>query len=256
MITAGIDVGVERTKAVVINGTDIVGTGIAISGGAGRNEAASAALEQALKNASLQCGQLQKIVATGKGKYDVKFADDYYTEAVTLAKGAKYENPDAETVVNFGADEVLAITIKDDGKVGEVVMNQKCSAGIGTFLRTMARYLDLSLEELSKVDVSDDSIAVQDGCIVFAEMTALSMLNQGLPVWEVGSAITKAAAVRASTVLNDIITRRDTQALYCGGLTRNSAFMDALLHRYGMKYSIAKMPEYTCAIGAAITAAE
>lgn len=256
MITAGIDVGIERTKAVVINGTDIAGTGIAISGGAGRNEAADAALNQALEAAGLQRGQLQRIVATGKGKYDVKFADDYYTEAVTLARGAKYERPDAATVVNFGADEILAITLEDGGKIGEVVLNQKCSAGIGTFLRTMARQLELSLEEMSKADVSGDDIAVQDGCIVFAEMTALSMLNQGRPVSEVASAVTKAAAVRAATVLNDIITRKDAQALYCGGLTKNGAFMDALLHRYGMKYDIAKLPEYTCAIGAAIAAAE
>ena len=135
-------------------------------------------------------------------------------------------------------------------------MNQKCSAGIGTFLRTMGRQLELSLDELSKVDVSDDSIAVQDGCIVFAEMTALSMLNHGRPVLEVGSAVTKAAAVRASTVLNDIITRNDSQAFYCGGMKKNHAFMEALLHRYGMKYSIAKMPEYICAVGAALIAAE
>lgn len=256
MITAGIDSGIERTKAVVISGAGIAGTGSAISGGAGRNGAAAEALEQALKCAGLRRGQIDKIAATGKGKFDVKFAGDYYTEAVTLAKGAIYENPSTGTAVNLGADEILAVTLKDGGKIGEVVLNQKCSAGVGTFLRTTARLLELSLEEMSKADVSGGDIAVQDGCTVFAQLSALSMLNQGRPAAEVAAAVTKAAAVRAATVLNDIITRTGSQVFCCGGLTLNSAFMHSLAKRSGILCNISKHPEYVCAIGAALAAAE
>ena len=256
MITAGIDVGIEFTKAVVMNDGKIVGRGIAVSGGVGRNDAAMEAMADAICQAGIAADAVEKTVATGKGKYDVKFADDFYTEVIAISKAAKYICADATMIVNFGADEILAAVLGEAGKVKETVLNQKCSAGLGTFLRTMARRLEMSIEEMAQCDVSGDDIAVQDGCIVFAEMGALSMLNQGKSVGEVASAVTKAAAVRAATVLNDIILQNTSHVLFTGGLAKNGAFMEALHNRYGMNYTIPEYPEYVGAIGAAIIAAE
>lgn len=256
MITAGIDVGIEYTKAVVLEDGKVLGRGIAVSGGAGRNEAAESALAGALSQAGLARESVEKIVATGKGKYDVKFAADRYTEVMALSRAARMICPDVTMVVNFGADEILAAVPSGDGRIKETVLNQKCSAGLGTFLRTMARRLEMSLEEMAACDVSGEDIAVQDGCIVFAGLGALSMLNQGADTAHVASAVTKAAAVRAATVLNDIILQDTRHVLFTGGLAKNGAFMDALYRRYGMEYTVPEYPEYVCAIGAAIIAAE
>lgn len=256
MITAGIDVGIEYTKAVVMIDGVLAGFGTAVSGGEGRNDAAQSAFDAALAQAGIDAGSVGRVLATGKGKYDVKFRNDEYTEAVALGRGVKYLVPGATMAVNFGADEILAIVLGENGRLPEVVLNQKCSAGVGIFLRTMARRLELSLEELSAADVSGDDVGTSDGCVVFAEMGALTMLNHGRPVHEVASAVTKAAAVRAATVLNDIILPDRGCVVYTGGLTKNAAFMTALEQRMPMSHSIPENAEFVCAIGAAVLAAE
>lgn len=256
MITAGIDAGVEFTKAVILRDGIPVGRSKAVSGGTGRDAAARSAYQEALKQAGLETAQVEKVVATGKGKYDVSFADDRYTEGVTLAMGALHLCPETTTVVQCGADETLAITITSEGKVGELVLNQKCSAGLGTFLRTMARRLDMSLEEMGAVPIEGLDIAVSDGCTLFAELDALDLLNRGSSRQEVAAAVTKAVAVRAATVVQDVILADLSCVLMTGGLTQNQAFVKAMRDRTGIDFKVYEDGEYAGAIGAALIAAQ
>ncbi len=256
MITAGIDVGIEYTKAVVMADGKLLGCGTAVSGGAGRNDAAQTALDAALREAGHSREELGRIFATGKGKYDVSFADKCITEAITLARGARYYCPDATLAVSFGADEMLALALGEGDAIEEAVLNQKCSAGVGTFLRTMARRLEISYEDMSAADVSGEEIETQDGCIVFAELGALSMLNRGKSPQEVASAVTKAAAVRAAVTLHDVILADTSKVFYAGGLVRNDAFMRALENRVALHGSSCDRPEFVSAVGAALLAAD
>lgn len=255
MITAGIDAGVEFTKAVVLKDGVPVGRGRAVSGGAGRGAAAREAYHEALALAGLEANQVERVIATGKGKYDVSFAHDQYTEGVALLHGARFLCPEATTVLQCGADETLAIVITPEGTIDELVLNQKCSAGLGTFLRTMARRLDMTMEEMSGVPIEGLDIAVSDGCTVFAELDALDLLNQGVPRQEVAAAVTKAAAVRAATVVQDVILADLRCVLMTGGLTQNRAFVKAMADRTGIDFRLCPDGVYAGAIGAALIAA-
>lgn len=256
MITAGIDMGMEYVKAVVLRDGEVAGRGKGLSGGARRESAARAALGDALNEAGLTEADLGGIVATGKGKFDLGFADKRVTEAVAAAKAAKALHPETTCVVDVGCDETLALTFSQGDKIREAVINEKCAAGLGGFLQHMARRLELSLEEMSALPPAvPGGPAVNDGCIVFAELDMLSLLNQGAPPREIASALTDAAAVRTCTVINDItIPEMDCVVLF-GGLAKNKAFVHALQARSGIGFIVPDDAEYGGALGAALIAA-
>ena len=256
MITAGIDSGVEFTKAVILKDGIPVGFGKTRSGGAGRDMAARRAYQEALAQSKLESAQVERVFATGKGKYDVSFADDRYTEGVTLAAGARYLCPNATAVIQCGADETLAVALTPEGAIAELVLNQKCSAGLGIFLTAMAHRLEMALDEMGAVPIEGLDIAVSDGCTVFAELDALDLLNQGIQTQEVAAAVTKSAAVRAATVVQDVILADFSCVLMTGGLTQNKAFVKALEDRTGIAFITCENGEYAGAIGAALVAAQ
>jgi predicted CoA-substrate-specific enzyme activase len=256
MITAGIDMGMECIKIVILKDGKIIGRGKGISGGARRLAAAEAALREALREAELPPEAIEKTVATGKGKFDLPFVSDRVTEPITTAAAARALVPDATFAVDAGADETLCVSLRPDGSVSEMVQNEKCAAGIGSFLRKMARRLELSPEEMSALPpVAAGGPRVNDGCVVFAELDALSLLNHGVTPREIASACTDAAACRAGMTINDITVPDFTCVVLLGGLTKNKAFVRDLKTRSKLDLIVPAEAEYAGALGAALVAA-
>lgn len=253
MITAGIDVGLENIKTIILKDGKIIGRACGLSGGAKRPAAVEAVYGEALKNAGLTADDVEKVVATGKGKFDVAFAVDRVTEPVTAAKAANFLVPGATTVVDIGADETLVATLVGD-KIKEFVINQKCSAGLGLFLEHMAERFDMSIEEMSALD-GPSEVVVNDGCVVFAELDALDHVNAGACLKEISKAIIEACAWRAYSVINDIYKPALECVVLTGGMTKNSAFVKALERVSGIKFVIPEEAVYAGAIGAALWAA-
>ena len=253
MITAGIDVGLENVKAVVLKDGKVAGKACGLSGGAGRAAAAQAVYDKALEAAGVKAADVSKVIATGKGKFDVAFSADQISETVTAAKAAKMLEPKATTVVDIGADEILVATLEGE-KIKEFVINQKCTAGIGLFLEDMAARFDMSIEDLSKLE-GPGSVVVNDGCVVFAELDALSLLNRGTDAKEIGKALNEACAWRANSTINDIYKPDKACVVLFGGMTKNGAFIKSLERISGIKFVIPAEAEYAGAIGAAAVAA-
>ena len=254
MITAGIDVGLENIKAVVMKDGKVAGKACGLSGGAGRAAAAQAVYDKALEAAGVKAADVEKVIATGKGKFDVPFAADQISETVTAAKAAKIMEPKATTVVDIGADEILVATLGDEAKINEFVINQKCVAGLGLFLEGMADRFDMSIEEVGKLE-GPGSVTVNDGCVVFAELDALSLLNRGTDAKEIAKALVEACAWRANTTINDIYQQKRDCVVLMGGMVLNGAFLKALERISGLKFVVPDDPSYGGAIGAAALAA-
>jgi len=253
MITAGIDVGLEYTKAVILQDGKVTGKAIGLSGGAGRPAAIRALYDKALENAGVESGEVEKVFATGKGKFDVSFADDKPAEVIVAAKAAKLAAAEATMAVDAGADEIVVATLEGE-KVKEFVINQKCAAGLGLLMEGIAERLGISMEEMGALD-GGQAVAVNDGCIVFAELDALSLLNRGTDAKEVAKAVIEACAWRASMTINDVYKPAKECVVLMGGLALNKAFLKALERISGITFVIPGDPEYAGATGAATLAA-
>ena len=256
MITAGIDIGVENIKVVILKDCEIVGKSDARSGGIKRPENAKKVLEKALGEAGISIEEVEKIVATGKGKFDVEsIVDEIITEPITTAKAGEFLCPEATTVFYIGADETMALSFKDDYKIEQFVVNEKCAAGIGSFIRRMTRQLGMTMEEINNVPVSSQEYSVSDGCVVFAELDAINLLKEGVEIEKIASASLSAAAVRACTVINDITIPRLDNIVVIGGLAQNTSFMEVLKERMKKDFVVPENAYYAPALGAALCAA-
>ena len=249
MITAGIDMGFVYIKAAVLKDGVVIGKACGPSGGAGRPAAAQAVYDEALAEAGVKVSDVEKVVSTGKGKFNVPFSNEQLGESVTAAKGARMLVPEATTVVDIGADEIVVATL-DGEKITEFVINQKCAAGLGVLLEEMADRFEMSMDELSALDGPGD-VCVNDGCVVFAELDALSLVNRGTDVKEAAKALIEACAWRAKSTLNDIYRPLNNCVALLGGLSQNAAFVKALERVSGIKFIIPGEAVYAAAIGAA-----
>ena len=257
MITAGIDVGLENTKVVILKDGEVIARAIGQSGGVDRAELVNKAWEEALAAAGLRADGIDKTIATGQGKFDAKFAERHAVEPVADARAARKLFPEATSVVDIGADQTRVVTLGEGDKITEVVLNQKCAAGIGIFLKYIARRLEMTPEEFSAAALEgSDEAKVSDGCVVFAELDALSLLNRGYSRKDVARAVVDATAVRMNSVLNDKVIPDKLTTVLVGGLARNEALVGALKKRSGIDFLMPEGVEYIGALGAAIMAAE
>lgn len=277
MITAGIDVGLEYAKVLILKDGDVLAAVQGLSGGMERREAVRALWEEALEAAGLAAGDVDSVWATGQGKYDVDFAADNVVEAVADARAARFLYPKATCAIDLGADQIRKMTLGEGEKIVEVVTSQKCGTGIGVQLQVIARRLGLTLEEMAGLDagaaavndtvivndpvivndsvIVNDPVIVNDGCPVFAELDALELLNRGVAPRQVAAAVVEAAAVRINAVLNDKLLPAEDSTVLMGGMTHNAALVAALKARSGVAFLIPRRPEYCGALGAALMAA-
>ena len=255
MIIAGIDMGIQNTKVVIMKDDKVVGRSTVSTGGIDRPAQAQKAYDEALKAAGISADAVEKVMATGKGKFDIPFANGQLTETLAAANVARTLYPDATAVMSVGADETLAATMSDKRPVGEFAINQKCAAGLGTFLTYIARRLNMTPEAVSACD-GPGAGKMNDGCVVFSELDALSFMCAGAAPEAVMASANRAAAVRAATALNDLTASAGDKIVLIGGLTKNKAFVSALENCLSVKFIIPDDAEYCGAVGAAISAAK
>jgi benzoyl-CoA reductase subunit D len=252
MITAGIDVGAEYTKAVILKDGKVIGKGLSYSGGADRPDRIAEAYKAALAEANVAEGAVEKITATGKGKFDAQAAGKRISEPVAAAKAARRFRPEASCVISLGADETVVATIGEGYKLDEYAFNQKCTAGLGLFLEYTADRLGMGLDEMGAL--TETPPLVNEGCVVFSELGVLELLNAGASPQEAAGAAVNAAAVRANSVINDITKPNTDCVVLVGGLARNAAFVRTLSEMSGIAFAIPEDAEYAGAVGAAIPA--
>ena len=255
MIFAGIDIGVQNTKAVIVKDKRIIGKATVSSGGADRPLQIQKAFEEALSDAKITAADVEKISVTGKGKYDVPFANETFTETVAAVRAAKFYNKNTTAVLSVGADETLAAAIGEKRLVEEFVLNQKCTAGLGIFIEYLAKKLNMTTAQVSEANGPDAGV-MNDGCVVFSELDALSLINNGASKEAVMATANRAVATRAATVLEDLTAPYGDKVTLIGGLAKNNAFVSALEAALGLKFVVPEDAEYCGAIGAVMCSIE
>ena len=251
MLVAGIDAGIENTKAVIVKDGKIIGRSMVSTGGIDRPEQARRAYDEALSVAGVNADEIEKIAATGKGKCDVSFASDIITEAIAISRAARYCFPKVAGVMSVGADETIAVTLGAERLIDEYALNQKCTAGLGTFLKYLAMRLEQT-EEQAGICSGPDAGMINDGCVVFSELDALSLLNSGASKEAIMASAIRAAAARAATVYNDLTIPPAGSVVLVGGLAKNKAFVKALENHLAFEFLNCENAEYCGAVGAAL----
>ncbi|MDO8706589.1 MAG: acyl-CoA dehydratase activase [Sulfuricaulis sp.] len=266
MITAGIDMGSRTVKVVFLEELSapdapqlkwgVKGKHIMFPDELDMDEAAEKALNDGLAAAGLQREQINRVVSTGVGRKQVRFAHDNVTEVASGARGAVFMCPTARTVIDVGAEEGRGLKASAEGRAIDFAGNEKCAAGAGAFAESMARALQLSLKDFGDASLrSDKVIPMNAQCTVFAESEVVSLIHSSIPKEDIAKSVLDAVASRVCAMVRRVGI--DGDVILIGGMVNNAGFVQSLKLSLGIdQIKLPEMPEYISALGAALIAAE
>jgi len=258
MISAGIDCGAKTTKVVIMRGGMIIGRAKGITG-FDQKKAILEAWDLALKGAKVSAEDVRQICGTGSGKNAVKIAfpntRDLVNDIKAMGKGANFFFPMAGTVADVGAEEGRAAKLDERGNAVDFAVNEKCAAGAGAFIESMARALEIPLEQMGPLALESDSeIPMNAQCAIFAESEVVGLIHAKTEKRDISKAIHHAIATRIVSMIRRIGVKEDVVML--GGVAYNPGFVEAMKRQLAVpKICIPEEPEFGMAVGAALVAA-
>jgi predicted CoA-substrate-specific enzyme activase len=250
---AGVDVGSTQTKAIIVDERGaIVGRALADME-TSMKTIAQDAFRAALDNAGIAEGDVEYVVGTGYGRYNVQFGREQVTEISCHARGAVTLFPGTRTVIDIGGQDTKAIRIGPDGNVLTFTMNDKCAAGTGRFLGAASFALEMSLGALGPLALtSQNPVRITTTCTVFAESEIISHLAKGILPEDVLMGVHQAITSRCVSLARRVGI--ESEVTFTGGVSRNVAMVRLLSEELGLPVNVSEDAHFCGALGAALIA--
>jgi predicted CoA-substrate-specific enzyme activase len=254
MAVAGMDLGSQSTKVVILDGERILAAVVLQTGESGEIEA-RAAMDEALRRANLQLADLEGVVATGAGRMRAPHARIQRSTMSCLAGAAHFLYPQARTVIDAGAESSTAIRLSADGTVADMTGNDKCAGGSGTFLENMSRMLRIPLAQMGAESLrATHAEPISAKCAVFAESEVISLLHRAppVPVANIVAGIYESMVDRLFALAQRV--GMQPEVLMTGGVSKNAGVVHAMEARLGRPVLVPEDPQIVGALGAALAA--
>jgi len=251
VLFCGVDLGASATKVVLVDGEGETRARVVRLSGVDYAATARECLADALVEADGTPGRVRRTVSTGYGRRNVEFADATRTEIHCHAAGCHHLVPGPITVVDIGGQDNKVIRLDAAGKRIDFKMNRKCAAGTGAFIEEMALRLGVELAEMETLaEATDQRVKLSSFCTVFAKTEILAHLRQGVPVEQI---------VRGAyhSVVNRVVEMDPLagRVVMTGGVVaHHPAIADILAERLGREVTVPPFPQFTGALGAALSA--
>lgn len=130
--------------------------------------------------------------STGYGEQLLKSAfclDFGEVETIAHYYGATFFNPNVDAILDIGGQDMKYIKIKD-GYVDNVLLNEACSSGCGSFIETFAKSLDFQVKEFAKVALfSKKPIDLGTRCTVFMNSNVKQAQKEGASVSDISAGL-------------------------------------------------------------------
>jgi predicted CoA-substrate-specific enzyme activase len=256
MAVAGIDMGSQSTKVVILEGDRILAAVTMQTGESAESEARQT-MEEALRKARLKIEDIQSVVSTGAGRKNVPFAPKQRSIVSCLAMGTHFLFPQARLVLDAGAENSMAIRLSAEGAAEESASNDKCAAGAGIFLDTMSRMLRIPVAELGPESLkATQAEPLSSTCAVFAESEVVSIVHRSppVPVPNILAGIHQSVANRLFGLAQR--AGMSSNVVMSGGVSKNVGLIRAMEAKFGQPVLVPENPQIMGALGAALIARE
>ncbi len=253
MITAGVDMGIQTIKVVILKDGQVVARSKAASGFE-PTKAAEQAFEEALKTAKIAKADVAQVLATGSGMDMAPFANGTTSMMGTDAKAGVHLFPTARTIIDVGAEEARAVKCDERGIMMDFVVNERCAAGAGTFIEAMARALEVKMEDMGPLSLKAERASpINASCVIFGESDVVTLIHRQESKPEIARAVFDAMADRVSAMVHRLGV--NPEVVLVGGVAKDVGFVASLKRKLGINILIPENPEYAGALGAALIAA-
>ncbi|NLJ95958.1 MAG: 2-hydroxyacyl-CoA dehydratase [Clostridiales bacterium] len=130
--------------------------------------------------------------STGYGEALVKAAlmlDEGEVETVAHYKAAAFFEPDVDCILDIGGQDMKCIKIKNK-TVDNVLLNEACSSGCGSFIETFAKSLNYEVEDFAKVALyAKNPIDLGTRCTVFMNSKVKQAQKEGATVADISAGL-------------------------------------------------------------------
>lgn len=251
----GIDSGSTSTDVVIIDRDKNIIAQSILPTGAGAAAGADRALDEALAQAGLSRSDINATVTTGYGRTAIKLGDQSITEITCHAKGAYFLDPSVRTIIDIGGQDSKVIRLDENGNVTNFVMNDKCAAGTGRFLELMARTLELSLDDMSRLGLEwKEDVTISSMCTVFAESEVVSLIAENRTPADIIHGLNRSVATKTCALCRRV--GGEESYMMTGGVSKNRGVVTEIEKILGVKLHISDKAQLNGALGAALFALE
>ena len=227
----GIDAGSTTTKLVLTDSDDNLLYSLYRSNEGNPLKSVCSMLKELYKFIPKEA-KIRYSCVTGYGESLIKTAlnvDLGEIETIAHYTAAKYFLPDVTSIVDIGGQDMKYIKIKD-GTINNIMLNEACSAGCGSFIETFAKSLNLSIEDF--VQSALDSRAPVDlgsRCTVFMNSKIKQAQKEGATVGDISAGLSYSViknAIQKVMKVRDVSTLGD-HIVVQGGTFYNDAVLRA-----------------------------
>ena len=171
--------------------------------------------------------------STGYGELLIKTAFNLdISEIETMAhyEAANYFLDGVESIIDIGGQDMKYIKIKD-GAVDSIMLNEACSSGCGSFIETLAKSLNMSVQEFVELAVtSKEPIDLGSRCTVFMNSKIKQTQKEGRPLSDIFAGLSYSVVRNA---LQKVMKIRDNETLGKKIVVQGGTFLnDAVLRAF------------------------
>jgi predicted CoA-substrate-specific enzyme activase len=252
MYFAGIDAGSNTIKTVILGDEGILSFHV-VKTGLGGEEPATLCLAEACAKGGISPEQITGIFGTGYGREYLLSAHERKSEIMCHGAGIHWLLPEVRTIIDIGGQDSKAIRLNERGQVEDFKMNDKCAAGTGRFLETMAHALQIRLEELGECALrATEPVRVSSTCTVFAESEVVSHVARGKKRENILHGVCQSIVDRIAAMVRGVGV--NPPVAMTGGVAMNRAVVKLMGDRLGLPILLPPDPQITGALGAALMA--
>lgn len=208
-----------------------------------------------------QGATISNSVVTGYGEGLIKAAlrvDIGEIETVAHYKAADFFCPGVDFILDIGGQDMKCLHIKD-GAIDNILLNEACSSGCGSFLETFAYSLNMSIEEFTDAALlAPNPVDLGSRCTVFMNSRVKQAQKEGASVGEISAGLAYSVVKNA---LYKVIKLRSKEELgekvvVQGGTFHNDAVLRTFQRLAGVEVIRPDIAGIMGAFGAALIARE
>lgn len=135
---------------------------------------------------------IAKATVTGYGEGLIKAAlkvDEGEIETIAHYKAAREFLPGVEFILDIGGQDMKCISIKDNA-IYDIMLNEACSSGCGSFIETYAKSVDLQIEQFAnEALLADSPVDLGTRCTVFMNSKVKQAQKEGATIGDISAGL-------------------------------------------------------------------
>ncbi|MGL1901341.1 MAG: acyl-CoA dehydratase activase [Fibrobacterales bacterium] len=196
---------------------------------------------------------------TGYGEelFAKAFNADFHTvETVAHAEAAKSICPEVSFILDIGGQDMKAMFLRN-GVITNIILNEACSAGCGSFLETYAQSMGIAVQDVAEMAFESRSPSkLGSRCTVFMNSSVITEQKNGKSPEDIMAGLCRSVIENVFTKVVRISNLKEMggHIVVQGGTFKNDAVLRAFEEHLGLTVIRPKHPGLMGAIGVALLA--